>query len=144
MREPLYRADAGLTIVMTHTGINCGSKTMPKIIQETDEQRRQRVGLSSLRLADDESKAVQKTKNRVSLDDMLARIRDEEYYYPALMPHLTICILMLDNGYALVGKSVPADPENYDVDLGRKFAKEDAIRQMWPLEAYLLRERMML
>jgi hypothetical protein len=53
-------------------------------------------------------------------------------------------VLITDTGYALVGKSTPADAENFDEELGLKFAKEDAIRQMWPLEAYLLRERMTL
>ena len=75
---------------------------------------------------------------------MLEKITAEEYINPTKMPHMTICVLIVENGFALVGKSTPADPDNYDVALGMKFAKEDAVRQMWPLEAYLLRERMML
>lgn len=98
--------------------------------------------LSSLRMADDASKAVQKTPNRVSLDSMLNKIVREEIFHPQTMSHMTIVIVTLDNGYALVGKSVPADAANYDEELGYKLAKEDAIRQMWPLEAYALRERM--
>jgi hypothetical protein len=109
---------------------------------ETDKQRQQRTGLSSLRISDDESKAVQKTPNRVTLDYMISRIKDEEYLYPHAIPHLTICVLLIDNGFALLGKSAPADPENFDEELGRKFAKEDAMRQMWMLEAYLLREQL--
>ena len=98
--------------------------------------------MDSLRVTDDASKAVQKTPHRVSLDSMLARIVDEEYIRPAILPHMTICVLKVDNGFVLVGKTAPADPENYDADLGEKFAKEDAIRQMWVLEGYALRERM--
>lgn len=112
--------------------------------QETDQERFARTNLSSIRMTDDESKAVQKTEHRVSLDSMLKKIVGEEYIHPASIPHMTICILMTDNGYALVGKSAPADAENFDEALGRKFAKEDCIRQMWPLEAYLLRERLSL
>lgn len=138
-RGLLSHADAGLNIIMKHTNINTGEQHM-----ETDEQRKDRTGLSSLRLADDESAAVQQTGNRVSLDSMLEKIVGEEYLSPSKIPHMTICILILENGYALVGKSAPADPENYDAALGMKFAKEDALRQMWPLEGYLLRERMML
>jgi Phage protein (N4 Gp49/phage Sf6 gene 66) family len=99
---------------------------------------------SSLRVGDDEAAAVQKTKNRVALDAMLAKVTGEEYIWPESMPHMTICVLTVENGFALVGKSTPADPDNFDRELGRKFAREDAVRQMWPLEAYLLRERMML
>jgi Phage protein (N4 Gp49/phage Sf6 gene 66) family len=96
----------------------------------------------SLRATDDASKAVQKTVHRVSLDSMLARIVDEEYIHPECAPHMTICVVLLDNGYVLVGKSAPADDRNFDEELGRKFAHEDAIRQMWPLEGYLLREKL--
>jgi hypothetical protein len=98
--------------------------------------------MESLRTGDDQAKAVQKTENRVTLDSMLAKITHEEYIYPSTIKHMTICVLTVENGFALVGKSAPADPENMDHDLGRKFAKEDAIRQMWPLESYALRERM--
>ena len=55
---------------------------------------------------------------------------------------LTLCVLVLDNGFTLVGKSAPASAENFNSALGRKFAYEDALRQLWPLEGYLLRERL--
>jgi hypothetical protein len=98
--------------------------------------------MESLRISDDASRAVQKTPNRVSLDSMLAKIVTEEYLYPEAIPHMTICVLTVLNGYALVGKSAPADPQNFDAELGKRFAREDAVRQMWPLEAYALREHM--
>lgn len=55
---------------------------------------------------------------------------------------LTLCVLVLDNGWVMTGKSAPASPENFDVIKGQTFAYEDAIRQLWPLEGYLLRERL--
>lgn len=97
---------------------------------------------SALRVTDDASKAVQKTPLRIALAYMEARIVEKEFISPARNPHLTICIVELDNGYLLVGKSVPADPENYNAELGNKFAYEDAIRQAWPLFAFALRESM--
>lgn len=98
--------------------------------------------MDSLRISDDASKAVQKTPNRISLDSMLAKVVSEEYINPPSIPHMTICVIVLENGFSLVGKTAPADPANFDAELGRRFAKEDAIRQMWPLEAYALRERL--
>ena len=98
--------------------------------------------MDSVRATDDASRAVQKTPQRVALDTMLEKIITEEYIYTEAVPHMTICLLVTENGYSILGKSVPADPENYNVDLGMKFAKEDCIRQLWPLEAYLLREVM--
>jgi hypothetical protein len=98
--------------------------------------------MSSLRASDDASKAVQKTPNRVTLDSMLAKVADAEFLNPKSVPHMTICVLTLTNGFAVVGKSAPADAGNFDVELGKKFAKEDAVRQMWALEGYALREKL--
>lgn len=109
---------------------------------ETDEQRYRRTGLRSLRIADDASKEVQKTKNRVSLDYILDRIAHVDYFNPDRHPHMTIAIVTITNGFIFVGKSAPADPENFNDELGKKFAYEDAVRQIWPMEAYLLREQM--
>ncbi len=134
------QAASGDTILTKHLNINSGSE--PKMAPETDEERNARTGLSSLRMIDDESKAVQKTPNRVSLDSMLAKIKSEEFIHPPSIPHMTIAVIVLANGFALVGHSTPADDGNYNEELGRKYAKENAIKQMWPLEAYLLRDKM--
>lgn len=55
---------------------------------------------------------------------------------------LTLCALTMKNGFTVIGKSAPASPENFNADLGRKFAYEDAIRQLWPLMGFALRERL--
>ena len=84
--------------------------------------------------------AVQKTPHRVTLEELEAKIASEEFVNPPSVPHMTICVLTTINGYALVGRSAPADPENFNEALQRKFAREDALRQLWPLEGYMLRE----
>jgi hypothetical protein len=58
------------------------------------------------------------------------------------MKCLTICVLTLKNGYTIVGKSACASPENYDAELGGKIAREDARKQIWALEGYLLRSKL--
>jgi hypothetical protein len=98
--------------------------------------------MGSLETTDAESLAVQKTPNRVSLDSMKAKIIAEEYFHPECLPCLTVCVLQVVNGFTIVGKAAPADPDNFDAALGRKFAYEDAVRQLWPLEGYALRERL--
>lgn len=55
---------------------------------------------------------------------------------------LTICILVLKNGFTIIGKSAPASRENFNAELGRTFAYEDAVRQLWPLMGFSLRDRM--
>ncbi len=98
--------------------------------------------MGSLEVSDAESAAVQKTANRVSLDSMKTKIDMVSFLNPPILPTMTICVMRLKNGFVLVGKSAPADPENFDQDLGRQFAQEDCIRQLWPLGGYALRERL--
>lgn len=55
---------------------------------------------------------------------------------------LTICVLVVDNGFSVIGKAAPADPVNYDAETGRRYAYEDAVRQLWPLFGFALREKL--
>lgn len=55
---------------------------------------------------------------------------------------LTICTLVTKSGFTLVGTSACASPENYDPDIGRKLARQNAREQLWKLEGYLLKERL--
>lgn len=55
---------------------------------------------------------------------------------------MTIAVVIMRNGYVVLGKSAPADPENFNLELGQKFAREDAVRQIWPLMGYALREKL--
>lgn len=55
---------------------------------------------------------------------------------------LTFCVLVLRNGFTVVGKSACASPENFNAELGRRIAREDAVEQMWPLMGYALKERL--
>jgi len=56
---------------------------------------------------------------------------------------VVVCLLTLANGYNVLGKNMgPVDPENYDVELAKTLAYDDARRQVWPLEGYLLKQRL--
>ena len=48
----------------------------------------------------------------------------------------------MKNGYQVVGQSACADPANFDKNLGLKIAFDDAVKKVWPLEGYLLCERL--
>jgi hypothetical protein len=96
----------------------------------------------SLEETEAEAAAVQKTPNRVTLASINAAIDNIEYVHPKGHPHATVAFVTMDNGYLVIGMSAPADPGNFDVELGEKFALEDAIRKIWPLEGYLLREKL--
>jgi hypothetical protein len=55
---------------------------------------------------------------------------------------LTFCVLVLQNGFTVTGESSCASPENFDADLGRKIARQNAVNKIWPLEGYLLRQKL--
>lgn len=55
---------------------------------------------------------------------------------------LTVCALTLQNGYQVTGESAAASSENFDADLGRKIARDNARNKIWGLEGYLLRQRL--
>lgn len=55
---------------------------------------------------------------------------------------LTICVLVLKNGFVVTGESACASPENFDADLGHKIARTNAREKIWALEGYSLRTRL--
>lgn len=55
---------------------------------------------------------------------------------------LTVCCLTLKNGYTVTGESACASPENFNAELGRKIARENARSKIWALEGYLLKQRL--
>lgn len=54
---------------------------------------------------------------------------------------LTFCILVLKNGYVVTGESACASAENFDAELGRKIARQNAVAKVWPLMGYWLKQR---
>lgn len=55
---------------------------------------------------------------------------------------LTVCALTLRNGFNVVGESAAASPENFNEEIGRKIARDNARNKIWALEGYLLRSKL--
>ena len=55
---------------------------------------------------------------------------------------LTFCVLVLKNGFTVTGESACASPENFDAEIGRKIARENAINKIWPLMGYELKQKL--
>lgn len=55
-------------------------------------------------------------------------------------PTVTMCNIVLDNGYSVRGESACVNPENYDRDIGERLAYDDAFKKLWPLFGFLLAE----
>jgi Phage protein (N4 Gp49/phage Sf6 gene 66) family len=54
----------------------------------------------------------------------------------------TVCCLKLRNGFTVIGESACASPENFNEELGRDMACEDARKKIWALEGYLLKQQL--
>jgi hypothetical protein len=52
---------------------------------------------------------------------------------------LTFCVLVLRNGFTVTGESAVASAENFDAEIGKKVARENAVRKIWPLMGYALK-----
>ena len=104
------------------------------------------------------------TAPRVTPDHIESLIRSEVYFtgtdganYPgarvkseyvegerilAPLDLLTFCVLVLRNGFTVTGESACASPENFDAEIGRKIARENAVNKIWMLEGYLLKQKL--
>lgn len=78
----------------------------------------------------------------VTIERLESLIVAEEFLTPAMSPTVTICVLTLQNGFSLIGHSACVDPRNYDQAIGCRIARADALENAWPLEGYLLAQRM--
>lgn len=101
-----------------------------------------------------------KTAPRVTPADIEAAIGDEAYFTaqdgvygatvqtgatrPYIAGHqlLTFCVLTLRNGFTVTGESACASPENFDPEIGRKIARDNAKNKIWLLEGYLLKQKL--
>lgn len=99
-----------------------------------------------------------KTAPRITPEDIEANIKGEYYFTAAdavygsatndeiLNNHplklLTFCVLVLKNGFTVTGESACASPENFDAEIGRKIARQNAVQKIWPLMGYELRSKL--
>ena len=101
------------------------------------------------------------TAPRVTPEDVEANIASEHYFtaeqgahaafqdgegdpphYDGPLSLLTFCVLVLRNGFTVTGESACASPENFDAELGRKIARQNAINKVWPLMGYHLKQKL--
>ena len=59
---------------------------------------------------------------------------------PSPLSRLTFCVLVLKNGFTVTGESACVSPENFDAEIGRKLARQDAVNKIWPLLGFRLRD----
>lgn len=102
---------------------------------------------------EDEIQAKGLTAPRITPADIEANIASEWFFTAAegakiagTDPHpldlLTFCVLVLKNGFTVTGESACASPENFDAEIGRRIARDNAVAKIWPLMGYELRSHL--
>lgn len=61
---------------------------------------------------------------------------------PEPLGFLTFCVLVLKNGFTVTGESACASPENFNAEIGRRIARENAVQKIWPLMGYALKDKL--
>ena len=108
---------------------------------QTIEAEIQAKGLTAARVtpADIEANIVQEVfftaASRAKANDPVMSL------HPSLAL-LTFCVLVLRNGFTVTGESACASPDNFDAQVGRKIARQNAVQKIWPLMGYELRTKL--
>jgi len=55
---------------------------------------------------------------------------------------LTFCVLILRNGFMVTGESACVSHENFNAEIGKKIARENAVQKIWMLEGYALKNKL--
>jgi hypothetical protein len=76
--------------------------------------------------------------NKLTTEYLNSLVDNVEYVHQGL---LTICTITLKNGFQLVGTSACVSKDNYNVQIGRNIAYENAFAKLWELEGYALKQR---
>ena len=80
--------------------------------------------------------------NRVTNESINAKIKEPVKTYHLPDTTITIAVITLENGFTVTGESACADPANFDAEVGKEMALNNAFDKIWPLEGYLLKERL--
>lgn len=118
-------------------------------VDDAIEAEIQAKGLTAPRVTPAAIEANIFSEHYFTAGDALKAIDSEEYKLwvdeaPSgkALNQLTFCALVLKNGFTVTGESACASPENFDAEIGRKIARENAIAKVWPLMGYELRSKL--
>lgn len=110
---------------------------------EAIEQEIQAKGLTAPRVTPADIEAnIRAETYFTAFDGFMADDRDMTAQDADAFKLLTFCVLVLRNGFTVSGESACASPENFDAEVGRKIARQNAVQKIWPLMGYELRSQL--
>ncbi|AKP34705.1 Gp49 family protein [Yersinia aleksiciae] len=121
---------------------------MSKVTDQSIEQEIQEKGLTSPRITPDHIESVISSEHYFTAAQGYEKSAADNFAndpYPLATPDslylLTFCVIVLKNGFTVTGESACASPENFNEEIGRKIARQNAVNKIWMLEGYLLKDR---
>lgn len=106
------------------------------------EQQIQAKGKTAPRVTPDHIESIIASEHYFTAADAVKAGVVAGYKYPGPLDLLTFCVITLQNGFTVTGESACASPENFDAEIGRSIARDNAIQKIWPLEGYLLKQKL--
>ena len=106
------------------------------------EQMLQAKGLTAPRITPVNIEANIASEHFFTANEGVYGAGNEEAVPPESLKLLTFCVLVLQNGFTVTGESACASPENFDPEIGRKIARQNAVAKVWPLMGYELKCRL--
>lgn len=64
----------------------------------------------------------------ISKEELMQRVDRVDYWHPAKTT-VTVCCLVFKNGISVLGSSACANPKEFDSELGKKYALDDAVER---------------
>lgn len=77
-----------------------------------------------------------KTTPKIDRSYLTGRIAETAYSHPH--PRMTLCLLTMNNGCIVSGESFCLNAANFDAEIGRDVAYDNAVDKLWKLEGYAL------
>jgi hypothetical protein len=72
--------------------------------------------------------------NKVTLEEIEGLISTREFF--TLGKKTTVCLLTLNNGFEVIGTAACVKAEDYNQEIGAKFAYQRAVDKIWEVEGY--------
>ena len=80
--------------------------------------------------------------NKVTLDQIKSILDSAETQETVFWNKEVVVSYKLYNGFTIIGRGACVDPVNFNIEIGRTVAREQAENKLWELEGYLLQNKL--
>jgi hypothetical protein len=82
------------------------------------------------------------SNNKVTQSQINKILDDAETQETIFWEKEVVVSYRLYNGFTIIGRGACVDPANFNIEIGKKVAREQAENKLWELEGYLLQNKL--